>query len=240
MTRTLRLAGALQLSWELATLAVCLYVPAVARADELQHESALDGQGADQELPVHVDRHSYWHLVERALQLRRAGELAAARSALSEAHALYPNARTLRGLGVIAADLGDYEDARARLEAALTSQERPLRGALRDVTVQMLEQVRALELASRPQLPPEPPSLLPAGEGLSQPETGDTASVPLLPSRRSAEDAEAKRVWKSPWLWSAIGVVIVAGAVSTVALTRRDPQYDRGSSRMLVGAGGAP
>src|SRR5262245_443922 len=55
-----------------------------------------------------------------------AGRWEEARVAFRKAHALYPNARTLRGIGMVAFEIRDYVDAARQLELALAEPRRAL------------------------------------------------------------------------------------------------------------------
>jgi tetratricopeptide (TPR) repeat protein len=84
----------------------------------------------------------YSQLVERALSEFDAQNYFEARSLFTRAHALYPNARTLRGLGVVEFALRNCEVAADYLARALSSNERPLSGELRATTEKSLTQSR--------------------------------------------------------------------------------------------------
>src|SRR5688572_4431416 len=58
---------------------------------------------------------AYERLVRDAISAHEAGQHAQARRLLVEAHALRPNARTLRGMGVAAFHTGQYVEAIAEL-----------------------------------------------------------------------------------------------------------------------------
>ncbi len=66
-----------------------------------------------------------------------------AREQFRHAHELYPNARTLRALGLVEYDLRNYPDAVRYLEQALASRERPLDGEMRMESETWLERARA-------------------------------------------------------------------------------------------------
>lgn len=69
--------------------------------------------------------------------------------AFSSAHALFPNARTHRGLGITLYALGDYARSVEHLDAALASTEVPLDPELREQT-QQLRDSAAQQVASAP------------------------------------------------------------------------------------------
>lgn len=80
----------------------------------------------------------YAEAVQRAVSEFDLGNYAEARAAFREAHALYPNARTLRGLGKAEFELKNYRACIEYLEQALASEKRPLDGALRKDAEQLL------------------------------------------------------------------------------------------------------
>lgn len=69
----------------------------------------------------------YGPLIDAAIEEFAAERWAEARAIFERAHAMYPNARTLRGIGMAAYELRDYVEAHRALEAALASTRRPLR-----------------------------------------------------------------------------------------------------------------
>lgn len=80
--------------------------------------------------------------VGAALDDHEAGRFEAARDHLLRAHAVFPSARTLRGLGKVEFELGRYVDALQYLEAALGSEIRPLPPDLRDEVGGLIERAR--------------------------------------------------------------------------------------------------
>jgi hypothetical protein len=85
----------------------------------------------------------YTQLVEQGLAEYDAQNFFEARSLFTRAHALYPNARTLRGLGVVELSLRNYDVAADLLSRALESNERPLYGELRKATQALFERARS-------------------------------------------------------------------------------------------------
>lgn len=81
---------------------------------------------------------AYREAIQSALDAYERGRLVDARDAFQRAHALYPNARTLRGLGTVELDLQQYLVSAQHLEAALASQVLPLEGELRREAEQSL------------------------------------------------------------------------------------------------------
>lgn len=74
---------------------------------------------------------AYRALITAALEAYGAGRLPEAKASFAQAHQRYPNARTLRGLGLVELDLGDYVAAATHLQDALNAVERPLDDKLR-------------------------------------------------------------------------------------------------------------
>lgn len=117
----------------LATAGVAL--PARAQAPS---PSAADGD----EPPAR-----YQELVDRALAESAAGRWDEARATFREAHALFPNARTLRGIGVVAFEVRDYVDTVRNLRLALAEPRRALTDEQRREAEGLLQ--RALSLVAR-------------------------------------------------------------------------------------------
>jgi hypothetical protein len=100
--RIVALGWALVLSWA---------APALAEPARADAESAPPG---------------YEQSVQRALREFELANYAEARAMLLSAHDLYPNARTLRALGMVEYELKNYPACVAYMEQALSSRERPL------------------------------------------------------------------------------------------------------------------
>src|SRR5262249_7114724 len=83
-------------------------------------------------------------LVDQALSESAAGRWEEARAAFRKAHALYPNARTLRGIGMVSYEIRDYVDAVRELELALAQPRRALDDTQRREASALIEQARAL------------------------------------------------------------------------------------------------
>lgn len=79
----------------------------------------------------------YEGLVREALSESAAGRFEEARVLFRRAHQLFPNARTLRGIGMVAFEVRDYPDAIRSLSRAIADARRPL-------TEEQLVEVRAL------------------------------------------------------------------------------------------------
>jgi hypothetical protein len=73
-----------------------------------------------------LDTPEYKAAIQDAVNEFRVGNWAEAMTLFREAHRLYPNARTLRGLGIVAFELRQYVDAVSYLKQALTDQRKAL------------------------------------------------------------------------------------------------------------------
>jgi tetratricopeptide (TPR) repeat protein len=86
----------------------------------------------------------YRELVRRALAAFDQKQWDKARELFSAAHELDPNARTLRGLGMVAFEMEDFVEAYKLLYQSLHDRRRPLEGALREKTEDLLKRTRLL------------------------------------------------------------------------------------------------
>jgi len=84
----------------------------------------------------------YSATIDRALVEFDANHYEEARALFTRAHALQPNARTLRGLGVVEFKLGNHAQAVEYLARALESHDKPLVGELRSTTETALAEAR--------------------------------------------------------------------------------------------------
>jgi hypothetical protein len=100
------------------------------------------------------DDPQYRELIRNALSEYELGNWAEAKLFFSDAHAIYPNARTLRGLGLVAYAMRDYVQASDWLSRSLESQEQPLVGEMRTGTSSMLEQSQRFEARVRFEVSP--------------------------------------------------------------------------------------
>lgn len=140
-----RIAGCLAC---LVALACC--VASAARADG----PALQVGASDAEPP------EYRSLIEGALDEYRVQNFVEARALFQHAHARWPNARTLRGMGMAEFELKNYRDSVLRLEAALASPVKRLEGDLRAQTEELLARARQFVARLRVRtMPAEPRDL---------------------------------------------------------------------------------
>jgi hypothetical protein len=80
----------------------------------------------------------YREAIDTALQEVELGNYEEAREQFARAHGLFPNARTLRGLGISEFELRHYVVALGHLEQALASQVKPIDGSMRRDTEALL------------------------------------------------------------------------------------------------------
>jgi tetratricopeptide (TPR) repeat protein len=105
----------------------------------------------------------YREAVTEALAEFDAGHFLEARRHFTRAHELFPNARTLRGLGVVAYELRHYADSVRFCEQALAARTKPLEGPLREGTERLL--VRARNLVAQLTIRAQPASTQVAVDG---------------------------------------------------------------------------
>ena len=200
---------------------------------------------------------AYRATVEEALTEYAAKNYEEASALFQRAHALFPNARTLRGLGMAAFELRRYEESIRHLSAALESDVRPLDQALRADTEALRSRARAFVAQVTLRVDPESavlsldgervhnpapmPLLLPLGQHVIAAEAsghaparrklrvrgGETLELqlklePQALAVRSHESEHGRRAYKSPWLWSAVGAVVVGAAVAALLIATRD------------------
>jgi hypothetical protein len=95
--------------------------------------------------PSHAEakQNEYQELIKQALHEYRLGNFSEAKVFFSHAHALSPNARTLRGLGMSSYELRNYVEAIDYFEQALDSKKRPLTRPMRKNVTKLLSQSRS-------------------------------------------------------------------------------------------------
>jgi len=89
-----------------------------------------------------------------AFEYKVVGNFVEARAQFLKAHELYPNAHSLRGLGMTELAMHHYKEAVSYLEQALGERVKPLEGETRDATASLLE--RAYSQVARIHLKAEP------------------------------------------------------------------------------------
>lgn len=89
-----------------------------------------------------TESEAYREAIGAAISEYDLGHYSEAREQFRRAHALFPNARTLRGLGITEFELRDYNEAKAFLEQSLASRVKPLEATQRADTESLLERTR--------------------------------------------------------------------------------------------------
>jgi hypothetical protein len=115
----------------------------------------LQAQAAASTTTDTVDEAQYRELLHKALQEYELGHWSEAKVFFSEAHALRPNARTLRGLGQTCYESRSYVEAIGFLEQALASQVQPLTDDMRHDVEKFLGEARGFVSRLVVQLEPE-------------------------------------------------------------------------------------
>lgn len=110
---------------------------------------------AQEATPADEPPDAYHDLVRQALEESNAGRWEEARVLFRQAHEVYPNARTERGIGMVAFELRDYVDAIRHLAAALENERRPLTETQRTEVTALIERssrfVGTYDLSAVPQ-----------------------------------------------------------------------------------------
>lgn len=109
---------------------------------------------------------NYRELVRKALVAFDAKHWDEARALFQAAHQLEPNARTLRGLGMVAFEMEDFVGAYRLLRQSLGDSRRALDGSLREQTEALLKRTRLLIGRLRVSVTPEEAALKLDGESI--------------------------------------------------------------------------
>jgi hypothetical protein len=134
----------------------------VARADDTAEQSA------------------YRETIAEALEEYKAQNYLEAHALFARAHALWPSARTFRGLGVVSFELHRYSESVSALEQALVSDRKPLDPSMREDTKRLL--ARAWAFVARLKLIAEPTDTVVAVDGLdAKPLSGEALLLDLGP-----------------------------------------------------------
>ena len=110
----------------------CLYAPAGVLFFSVA--APASAQAAKREAPPP----GYSETISDAVHELELGNFAEAREQFRRAHAVSPNARTLRGLGVTEFELRNYGESAELLQQALDSDVKPLEGKLRSDAEKLL------------------------------------------------------------------------------------------------------
>ena len=179
----------------------------------------------------------YRAAIDAAVLEHDAGHFVEARAQFLRAHAISPNARTLRGLGMVEFELRNYGECVRYLEQALASDVRPLDEGLRRETMTLLERARAYVGEVHVAVDPGTASVVVDGVTVA---SGPEASFVLvvgdhelefrarghLPEKRAinirgGDQKSIRVVLSSP---AAAQVQLTSSAVSTPALPRSERQ----------------
>lgn len=104
--------------------------------------------------PADATPAGYDHAIDQAVAEFAASHWEEARALFLEAHALFANARTLRGIGMSSYELRDYPEAVRTLDEALASSIRPLTAEQRTQVTELRD--RAAALVGRYEVPAAP------------------------------------------------------------------------------------
>jgi hypothetical protein len=103
---------------------------------------------------------AYRAIIADAVEEFDASRYAEARALFRQAHALSPNARTLRGIGLCSFEMSDYAEAYVALSQALTDQRRPLTSEQRQQVEGVLARATTFIGFFRVRLVPEAATLI--------------------------------------------------------------------------------
>ena len=178
--RVVVLAFALGLAWS------AVGSSALAEPEREPGEIAVSTSGFE------ASPEGYEAAIDIAFQEYKLGNYAEARSRFLDAHRIYPNARTLRALGIVAYELRNYVSSILYLEQALSSSERPLTPRLRAETEQLLKKAQGYVARYTVSLRPRDAAILidgseaePDEDGALVLEVGDHVLEAVAPGHRS-------------------------------------------------------
>jgi tetratricopeptide (TPR) repeat protein len=134
----------------------------------------------------------YAEAVTQALTELEANNYPEAREEFRRAHAIFPNARTLRGLGMVEFELRNYVQSVQLLEEALAARVKPLEGTLRTDTQALLARAQRYVGELLVELEPAEATLTidgepaaPNADGIMRLEVGEHALHAQAPGRAS-------------------------------------------------------
>jgi hypothetical protein len=221
----------------------------------------------------------YARATERGISEFSARNFEEARALFLQAHAQYPNARTLRALGMVEFELRNYVESVQYLEQALRASVKPLDEARRAEVENLLETANGYVARITLQVEPETHAILDgeelagangrelllgmgnyvlefrAHERVSQRRTlkikggeretlrvGLMRAVSTVPARaddRPDSHRKDRPVYKNPWLWGVLGVVVAGAAAGTLAAVYARPDGETKTRAPTMSAGGA-
>lgn len=115
----------------------------------------------------------YRALTDNAVEEHALGHYSEARALFAQAHAIYPNARTLRGMGVASFEERLYVDAIRLLKAALVHPVKPLTAAQREATEALIRRSSSFVVRVRIALSPRHAHLTVDGRDVEPNEQGE-------------------------------------------------------------------
>ena len=134
-----------------ALVALVVWIPGAVLAQQASEPARGPTAAAGDEPIV-----GYRNAIDQAIAEHEAGNFSEARALFYRAHRIYPNARTLRGIGMVEFELKRYAESSAFLEQALQSPVRPLQGELRAQTEALLARASAFVARYELKLQPSP------------------------------------------------------------------------------------
>ena len=146
----------------------------------------------------------YGSAVQAAVQSFNDAEFEAARVQFSRAHALKPSARTWRGLGACAFELGKYPEAVRELSFALEDTRSALTASMRAETTRMLQVARQRLVG--PEVGTAPPAAKDGGTKPFRMEGDEPAAAPPPPAA-AARGLSTQRI-----------LALIAGSVGVVGI----------------------
>ncbi|MDB4976255.1 MAG: hypothetical protein JWN48_4596 [Myxococcaceae bacterium] len=147
--------------WRVAASLFSAWLMCVVSAAHAQHERAEPAE--------------YRAVIDRGVEEYQLGNYQEARDEFARAHSMFPNARTLRGLGLTAFELRNYVEAVSTLQSALASKVKPLDANLRANTEEML--ARARNYVGDVILQLEPATAVLSVDGIRRTDTPDTLQL---------------------------------------------------------------
>lgn len=140
---------------------LAMSVPTLARCAGLVYALLCCASHAvAQPAPPPVNMKQYQTVVRRAVDQFDRGHYERAKALFTEAHQIFPNARTLRGLGMVAYTARDYVQAIPLLESAIASQVKPLDPPLIVEAREVIDRCRGFIGIARVRLVPSEAQLL--------------------------------------------------------------------------------
>jgi len=140
----------LQCAGRVLSLALCVVCSVAVHASRASADSKSDVKSDIKK----GESTEYQKLVQQALREYDLGNFSEAKAFFAQAHALSPNARTLRGLGMSAYELRNYVEAIGFFEQSIDSASRPLTVPMRAELSQLLKQARSFVTRLRVKLEP--------------------------------------------------------------------------------------